>query len=212
MAIRSFLANQLRKPSGWFGRKITGIILNKANSGLENMGLKIMDIQPSSSILEIGFGNGRLISLMGKKLDKGTIVGIEISKEMIAAAKKKNQQLITSGKLNLIEASLEKIPARDESFDKVFTANTIYFWPNLAANIQEVKRTLKPGGIFYCAIRAKSEMLQQPVIRNNQDTFNNLFEKEELKIFLEKSEFNNVKVHEEKGKSFTNIIVEGTKE
>ncbi len=211
MGVKTFLANQLRKPSGWFGRKIAGIFLNKANSTLEDMGLKIMNIQPSSNILEIGFGNGRLISLMGNKLTSGKIVGIEISKEMIAAAKKKNQQLITSGKLTLIEASLDNIPAKDDSFDKVFTANTIYFWPSIDLNMQEIKRTIKPGGLFYCAIRAKSEMLQQSVIRDNQDTFVNLFEKEELKIFLEKSGFINVKVQEEKGKPFTNIIVQGTK-
>lgn len=127
MGLKSFLAKQAQKPSGWIGRIFVGNLLNKANASLEDMGLKLMEIKPDSTILEIGFGNGRLISKMGELLDSGKITGIEISKEMIAQAKKRNQHLLSSGKLNLIESSVEIIPAENESFDKIFTLTPYIF-------------------------------------------------------------------------------------
>ena len=88
MGVKSFIAKQLSNPSGWFGKNITAVILNKGNGTLEDMGLRLMDIQPDDSILEIGFGNGRLISFMGNKIVAGKITGIEISKDMIALSAK----------------------------------------------------------------------------------------------------------------------------
>lgn len=211
MGIKTFIAKQLSRPSGWFGKKIIAVLLNKGNGTLEDMGLKLMDIQPNDSILEIGFGNGRLISFMGKKIVGGKITGIEISEDMIALAAQKNKGLVAVGKLELLEASLEKIPVDSDSFDKIFTANTIYFWPSLIENMQEIMRTLKIGGKFYCAIRPESEMLAQGPIITNRDIFKNLFTAGTLKEFLLKSGFNIVEVHIEKGKPFTNVIAVATK-
>lgn len=211
MGIGSFLAKQARQPSGWFGRKLAGRLLNKANSTLEDLGLKLLDLNSDSAVLEIGFGNGRLISLMGNHIISGKIVGIEISAEMISSAKKKNQLLISKGKVELIYASLNKIPAANETFDKIFTANTIYFWPDLKTNMQEIRRTLKVGGKFYCAIRIKNEMISNPVIKSNLDTYKNLFSKKSIGEFLKESGFHDVQVHSESGKPFTNVIAVGTK-
>lgn len=211
MGIKKFIATQLSHPSGWFGKKIIAVLLNKGNSTLENMGLKLMDIQPADSILEIGFGNGRLISLMGEKIQSGKIRGIEISKDMIDLAIEKNKALISSNKLIIQEASVEKIPAEDKTFDKIFTANTIYFWPNPITNIQEVLRTLKPGGKFYCAIRPEDEMLAQGAISTNRTIFKNLFSETSIKKFLLDAGFNEVETYSEKGKPFSNLIAVASK-
>lgn len=211
MGLTSFLVKQARKPSGWFGRVFAGKILNKANASLEDMGLKLMDVKPDSSILEIGFGNGRLISKMGIILKTGKITGIDISKEMIDQSGKTNKRLIRSGHLELIEASVANIPVADQSFDKVFTANTIYFWPNPDENIKEVLRTLSPGGIFYCALRTKDEMLDNKHISAHLNIFKHTFSEEEITAFLEKSGFKDVSIHAEEGKYFTDVIAVGTK-
>ena len=206
MGIKKFIATQLSHPSGWFGKNITAVLLNKGNGTLENMGLRLMDIQSADVVLEIGFGNGRLISLIGNKIETGKIMGIEISKDMINLAKRKNNTLIEKKKLVIDEASVEKIPAQSEYFDKIFTANTIYFWPEVDKNIQEVKRVLKPGGKFYCAIRPEKEMLAQGPINKNRDIFKHLFSEESIKEFLISSGFAEVEVYLEKGKPFTNLI------
>lgn len=211
MGLATYLAKQFRQPSGWFGRKIAGRVFNKANASLEDMGLKLMDLKPDSTVLEIGFGNGRLISKMAPRLDTGKIVGIDISKEMLAEAEKKNRMLISTGRVELYEASVGNIPSEDEYFDKIFTANTIYFWPDPASAIQEIRRTLKIGGKAYCAFRPENELKNNSVIKSNLTIFKNLFSKESIQIFLEEAGFENVIVHEQIGKPYSNLIAVGTK-
>ena len=211
MGLKSFLARQASHPSGWFGRVITSWILNKANASLEDMGLELMDIQENEYILEIGFGNGRMISNIASKLTDGKVYGIEISEDMIRVDERKNRHLIQEGKVHIQNASVEDIPFGDDSFDNVFTANTIYFWPHAEKDIQEVRRVLKEGGTFYCAMRPKEEMIKRNLIRENLDTFQNLYSVDEMKEFLSKSGFKNVKSHLREGKAFPNLIVEGTK-
>jgi ubiquinone/menaquinone biosynthesis C-methylase UbiE len=40
----------------------------------------------------------------------------------------------------------EALPFDDVSFDIVVSANSIFFWPDQPAGIQEIYRVLKPGG------------------------------------------------------------------
>ncbi|NND07050.1 MAG: class I SAM-dependent methyltransferase [Saprospiraceae bacterium] len=139
------------------------------------MGLELMNIQPDAIILEIGFGNGRLISALAKKLDTGRIIGIDISQEMILEAEKKNAAFIPTGKVELHHSSVEKISMEDDYFDKIVTANTIYFWPDLSNNINEIYRTLKSGGQFYCALRPEEEMKDNGIVKTNRSIFKHLF-------------------------------------
>ena len=209
MGLKSFLAKQARRPSGWFGRVITSWILNKANASLEDMGLELMDIKEVDHILEIGFGNGRLISKMASRLNSGFIAGIEISDAMLTVARKKNKKHIELGVVELKEASVSNIPYSDQSFDKVFTSNTIYFWPDPEKDIQEVYRVLKPGGTFYCAMRPKKDLLSRNMIKSQRNIFENIYSPEEMEEFLRSSGFKEVRTHIEEGKAFSNMIVEG---
>ena len=211
MGLKSFLARQASHPSGWFGVYFAGKILNKANASLEDMGLALMNIEPDANILEIGFGNGRLISAVADKLDTGKIIGIDISKEMIFEAKKRNAAVISRGKVELYEASVQKIPTEDDFFDQIFTANTIYFWPDLTQNVQEIYRKLKSGGRFYCALRPEEEMMGNAIVKTNRSIFKNLFSKERIQTFLRESGFKDVVVHERRAKPFTNLVAIGTK-
>src|SRR5690606_19820805 len=96
MNLDHFVARQLRRPSGLVGRFLVGKSLNKSNGPLEDMGLKLMNIQPNDQVLEIGFGNGRLISKMAELVPGGKVSGIDISKIMISQATQKNKAHIRS--------------------------------------------------------------------------------------------------------------------
>lgn len=211
MGLKSFLASQAYKPSGWFGKKVTSRLLNKANNDIETFGLELMALQPDTAILEIGFGNGRLIENMGKVIDHGRIAGIEISPEMIALAQQRNATLLAEGKLSLHEASVAQIPFDDNSFDKVFTANTIYFWPDTKENIKEVLRVLKPGGTFYCAIRAEEEMIKVGFVKHNRQIFKNLYSQDSIKTFMVNSGFCEVDARLKVSKPYNCLIAMGSK-
>ncbi len=45
--------------------------------------------------------------------------------------------------MDLVEASVEKLPFADNAFDKIITVESFYFWPDPAENLKEVYRVLK---------------------------------------------------------------------
>lgn len=195
-SIKAYLANQARKPSGWFGRIVAPRVFNRENKEMEDFGLDLIDPNEDDRILEIGFGNGRLISQIMPNIEKGKVCGIDISDEMVSLASRQNNQWIEDGKLEIMKASVEDIPYPDDYFDKIFTANTIYFWPNPTDNLREVLRVLKSDGTFLCAIRTKQQMESfNSVVRENKDVFQNLFEKKEIKHLFKEAGFNNVNLH-----------------
>lgn len=206
MALKKFLARQAYQPSGLFGSLIAGRAFNKTNGNLEDMALNQMPIRENSTILEIGFGNGRLINKIGNQLQTGKIYGIEISKPMLAQAKKLNQKLIEQGVVELQEGSIEQIPFEDHMFDVIVTHNTIYFWPDPKNNIQEVLRVLKPGGSFYCGFRQEDQMKQVTVMNQNRDIFKNLYSQERMEQFLSESGFKQVSTDHQKDKPLDNVL------
>lgn len=53
------------------------------------------------------------------------------------------------------------LPYDDESFDKVIAVETLYFWPDPVANLKEVHRILKPGGLVALAMEGSTESPDQ---------------------------------------------------
>ncbi len=217
-AMKTYLARQARKPSGWFGRTVAPRVFNKENHELEQFGLELMKPQPSDHILEIGFGNGRLLSHILPLLKDGKASGIDLSPEMVALATQRNRQWIDKGMLDLVTGSVEQIPYVDSSFHQVFTANTIYFWPEPEQNLREVKRVIAENGRFLCAMRLRHQMtgrasaFQRSVVNENLDVFQHLYSEDEVQELFKRAGFRDVRIHTKTGSKEHLYIVEGRKE
>lgn len=117
--ISKIIAKQLRKPSGLLAGKV-GNEMNKTNRFLYDFTKKAMEIKDYQTILEIGFGNGIFFNQVFSAANNLQIAGLDFSKEMVKAANRNNVTNIDAGKLSLQAGSSDKIPFRDNSFDKVF--------------------------------------------------------------------------------------------
>lgn len=178
---------------------------------MEQFGLELMEPLVNNQILEIGFGNGQLISEMMPQIENGKVCGIDISEEMVTLAAQHNEQWIHNNKLELQKASVADIPYPDNNFDKVFTCNTIYFWPDTVENAKEIRRVLKPGGQFYCAMRMKERMESlSSVIRDNRDVFKNLYQKNEVTQLLKNAGLKKVRLHQKSHQSEYIYVVKGS--
>jgi SAM-dependent methyltransferase len=51
-----------------------------------------------------------------------------------------------------------KLPFAARTFDKVFTVNTIYYWPDLSLGLREITRVLKPGGRLMVGFRSPASL------------------------------------------------------
>ncbi len=128
---------------------LMGFGVNSANS---RMVVEMAGIKPGDAVLDVGCGTGNL-TLTAKKTagENGTVVGIDASPEMIAAARKKATR---AGSATRFEVGLiEQIPFPDSTFDSVINRLMVHHLPDDLKQkaFVEVLRVLKPGGLFFIA-------------------------------------------------------------
>lgn len=211
LGFNGYFARQLSNPHGLIGSRFITKMMNQGNEELEYFGLELMDIKGDENILEIGFGNGRIMQEMCAKLNSGKVHGIDISQEMINLTTKRLQEEVKAGKVILQKASVEQIPADDNSFDKAFTCNTIYFWPDLEECAKEVHRVLKAGGTFYCGFREAETMKRYPFVAEHRDIFKHAMTESEVKSLFEKAGFSKVDIQIRKSEFVDSYFAVATK-
>jgi len=97
---------------------------------------KFLEKSKGKNILDVACGTGRFFHLYGNR----KIYGIDISKDQLDEAKRKNPKAI------LKVADAEKLPFKDGFFDVVITSQFIEHIPQYKKVIKEMKRVCKPGG------------------------------------------------------------------
>jgi ubiquinone/menaquinone biosynthesis C-methylase UbiE len=155
------MAKQLSKPHGILA-SLTGRKMNESNHALYRLTFDSMNFEDEDKILEIGFGNGMFFQELNSKAKNLQITGIDLSHEMVTQAVKNNAALFDSGNMKVKVGNSDKLPFENDSFDKIFCINVIYFWEIPEVHLQEINRVLKPGGIFYTGFRPAETMLQLP--------------------------------------------------
>ena len=159
--IYKYIAQQFGKPTG-FGGKISTLIMNCLNRKLYKAVIENLNIQTTDTILEIGFGNGYLIRKVSNK-DPKKMYGIDISPDMLKLTSRKSQKKIEQGKVELLLADVQDLPFENDLIDKIYTINTVYFWQDIQRGFAEVKRVLKPNGLFFNLIYLKEWLDKVPV-------------------------------------------------
>jgi SAM-dependent methyltransferase len=82
-----------------------------------------LDVQPEDRVLELGCGHGVAVSLICERLAGGTVVAIDRSAKMTAAATKRNAQYVESGRATILTATLQGADLGDAQFNKVLAVH-----------------------------------------------------------------------------------------
>jgi len=93
-------------------------------------------------VLEIGVGSGPNLTLYGAGVS--AVCGLEPSSRLVAMAQAAAERAAVP--VRLVEASAERIPLDDRSFDTVVTTWTLCTIPDAGAALAEMRRVLKPSG------------------------------------------------------------------
>ena len=209
------LAALLRKPEGEKGIKVAEM-LNSTNIHITKFIYESMELEDGQHVLEIGFGNGKLMPELLKLNKSVKLTGVDFAEDMVAQGKIILENYIRSGQISLSVASVEALPFEDNHFDAVCTINTLYFWPEAKECCKEVLRVLKPGGSIYIGIRPKGDAKKVPA---TQFGFT-LYEKKDAIALLESAGFKEVHIEEQtdppiefrgEQKIFNSWVVIGTK-
>ena len=196
-----FFSN-MRKPEGKLGN-IQLKSMNKEHTPVSLWGLKHLNISPDDVILDIGCGGGMNINRMAQGAKK--VYGVDYSIESVNLSKEVNQDLIREGRVEVHEGNVMDLPFEDNSFDIVTAFETVYFWPDIVKSFGEVKRVLKPGGMFLigCEANGTNNLAMKFFDKVIDMTF---YEDNDLVGFLKSNDFKEITVYLRDGKNKEEVI------
>ncbi len=188
------IAAQLRQPNGEYGIQV-GEKMNEGNLHTNLNTIGALKLDANDNILEIGMGNGYFLKDILLVDSSIKYTGCDFSEIMVKEACKQNEPFVASGQAEFYLADACKLPFEKETFEKVFSVNTIYFWDNLQLVFSEIRRVLKPKGQLTISVRPKSVMEHYPFVKYgfamfSKNDLTNLFSKNNFRItnILEKAE------------------------
>ncbi|NFR85728.1 MULTISPECIES: methyltransferase domain-containing protein [unclassified Clostridium] len=157
-----------------------------------------MNLLKCSKILELGCGVGKLWIKNQDFIDENSeIILSDFSPNMLKCAKNNLENLDCKFKYKKINA--EDIPYDDESFDVVIAEHMLYFVTDIEKALSEIKRVLKPNGIFYVTTNSCNSMIElnklaekfDPNLDINNNGLSSRFDLENGEKMLKKY-FNNI--------------------
>ena len=167
-------------PSGWFGRLVMTAIFDRGNAFLNGFALEMIAIRPDDRVLEIGCGPGNLIYDLAPGIDNGIIMGIDFSSTMVAIASKRNRHSMAHEKVNIVQHDFNDMEFEKQSYTKVCSVNTLYFWPSPKKTAEKITDLLAPNGTLILAFE-DSEQIKR---RKMDGDIYHLYTKEEVVDFL----------------------------
>ena len=96
-------------------------------------------------LLDVGCGQGDVVITLSQDLGlEGEIVGVDVSAEMVAAARRRAKAATCRFRFEVGDA--ESLLCRDGYFDAVRSERTLQWVPNPEAAVAEMRRVLRVGG------------------------------------------------------------------
>lgn len=99
-------------------------------------------------VLEVGPGPGYL-GLEWLRATGSSLIGIEISPEMIRMAEKNRSDYGLDEAAEYREGNAMALPLEDSSVDHAFSNGSLHEWEDPGAVVAEIYRVLKPGGRLF---------------------------------------------------------------
>ena len=145
MSITDRLQAQGGKPSGLVGT-IAGRLMNRMHRRAHRWGLDGVPVEVGSVCLDIGCGGGNTVRALACRVGGGKVCGLDHSAKMVALSKRVNRAALERGTVEIDLGSVSVLPYSDSTFDVALAFETIQFWPDIANDLLEVRRVLKPNG------------------------------------------------------------------
>lgn len=109
--------------------------------------MRIVRRSKAHKIMDVATGTGDLAIAMAKRVDRTQILGVDLSEEMLAVARRKIEKQGLEERIMLEKGDAEDLSmVASESVDAVTVAFGVRNFENIERGLSELYRTLKPGG------------------------------------------------------------------
>ncbi len=139
--------NQTRKPEGVLGKMMIKR-MNKGHARLAAWGMTYLPEKAPTAVAELGCGGGKNAAELLKRYPQAQVTALDHAPLSVAAAREENAAAVAAGRCQVVEGDVSHLSFADGSFELATAFETIYFWPELRECFAEVRRVLRPGGVF----------------------------------------------------------------
>ncbi|SHG49924.1 methyltransferase domain-containing protein [Halobaculum gomorrense] len=108
---------------------------------MRNQALEWFDADRDDRVLDVGAGTGFATEGLLNHVDE--VYALDQSRGQFEQAFTKFGK---RGKVRFHMGDAERLPFKDDSFDKLWSSGSIEYWPNPVAALREFRRVVKPGG------------------------------------------------------------------
>jgi ubiquinone/menaquinone biosynthesis C-methylase UbiE len=131
-------------------------------------------------VLDLGCGTGRLLERAAENWPDANFIGIDLSPQMIAEARRKHH---TDSRFRFRIGDAATLTLESASVDAAFSTISFHHWGDQLGGVRQVARVLRPGGLFVLA-DIRPPLLLRPVMRrfHASRSRRRLFEEAGLKV------------------------------
>jgi ubiquinone/menaquinone biosynthesis C-methylase UbiE len=119
------------------------------HSDIAEQTIALMHIKPADRILDLGCGTGWASRRLARLASQGEVTGIDVADEMLRRAEHTSEGI---SNVRYQWGSAENISAPDNSFDKVLSIESFYYYADQGKALDELRRVMKPGGRLFILI------------------------------------------------------------
>ena len=111
-----------------------------------------MPVEDDDAVLDLGTGSGYAVrALRERGVARG--YGLDGAPEMTRNAR----EYTDDDRVGYVVGDFGSLPFADDSVDHVFSMEAFYYASDPHHTLEEIRRVLKPGGTFYCAVNYYEE-------------------------------------------------------
>ncbi|WP_299237471.1 class I SAM-dependent methyltransferase [Natronomonas sp.] len=111
-----------------------------------------MPIEPGDAVLDLGTGSGYAARALRAAGDAGASYGLDAAPEML-----RNARRYTDDDVGFLRGDFGALPFAADSVDHVFSMEAFYYARAPLEALSEIRRVLRPGGTFFCAVNYYEE-------------------------------------------------------
>ena len=131
--------------------------------------LNLLKLKATDKIVELGCGRGVGMIDSFTCNGKQQLVGIDVTEAQINRAKKYAKQAPTDTKcMQFITTDATDLPLEDNSIDKIYSVEVLQHINDFPSLAKEIKRVLKPDGIFAFVAHLSKNQATQDTLTNQQ--------------------------------------------